>query len=242
MEKTLTFIAPDGKEYTIREQNGHDEDIISNVQDSKDNTSISKFIASVIVNPILTWQYIQENMGVATKYYICFKSRILTHGSTLIFKHKFLDGTMVEYEEDLSSWDNNLSKPIPQDAKEGSIVLYPNGAELTRNLTTPSGKKVVYSILTSEGESQTIGTPQESRSINDEFRCRGLKQILGEREITIQNFRDFTASDMRFLRKDLEANDINFTLTVPLVNPNPKAEVHIENISLFTVKEFFFPL
>ena len=47
--RTTSFKAPSGFSYTIREQNGEDEDILSNPRDAKDLTNLVKFISSLVM-------------------------------------------------------------------------------------------------------------------------------------------------------------------------------------------------
>ena len=44
--RTMEFIAPSGFKYVIREQNGEDEDILTNPKDARDLTNLIKFVAS----------------------------------------------------------------------------------------------------------------------------------------------------------------------------------------------------
>ena len=52
--RTLTFVAPSLNEYTIREQNGADEDILTNPVDIANLMNLSKFIAAIVVKTTAT--------------------------------------------------------------------------------------------------------------------------------------------------------------------------------------------
>ena len=52
--RTFEFIAPSGFSYTIREQNGEDEEILSNRADARNLMNITKFIASIVVSTDFT--------------------------------------------------------------------------------------------------------------------------------------------------------------------------------------------
>lgn len=52
--KKLTFKLPSGYEVTIREQNGEDDDILSNPVDAKTFMNISKFIAGIVTDTDIT--------------------------------------------------------------------------------------------------------------------------------------------------------------------------------------------
>lgn len=46
----VTFTAPSGYEYTIREQNGADDDILSNPSEASTLINISRFIAGIVID------------------------------------------------------------------------------------------------------------------------------------------------------------------------------------------------
>ena len=236
--RTLDVVAPDGVKYTIREQNGNDDDILSRVSDAKAHTSLSKFLAGIIVGPKLYgWEDIQENMGSATKYYLVLKSRIFTHGKEIQFKHTFQDGERFEFEEDLENFDDDLSSATRKKS-EIAIIPYPVPFQVMQEFTTTSGKHIRYKMSTSAVEAETIKIPKENSSKNDELRARGLTQIIDTREMVITNFRDFSSRDMREIWADINKKDVNFALITPIKHPGKNL---VEYISLLTVPEFFFP-
>ena len=239
--RELSFIAPDGINYTIREQNGNDDDVLSTLGDAQQNKSIDKFLAGIIIGPKrLSWEEIHTSMGVATKYYIVLKSRMFTHGNILLFKHTFQTGEQVEFEEDLSLYDRDLSKD--EEVKETPGITpvrkYPNGASILRQLTI-GNKKLLYKLQTSKAEAYMMNIPKENVSKNDELRARELTLIQDGREIKIENFRDFSASEMREIWKDIRANDVDFALVTKLQTADKKTT---EYVSLLTITEFFFPM
>ena len=50
--RTFGFIGPSGYKYQIREQNGADEDILSNLSDMKTLMNLTKFIAAIVVTTL----------------------------------------------------------------------------------------------------------------------------------------------------------------------------------------------
>jgi len=239
--RDLSFTGPDGVLYTIREQNGNDDDVLSTLGDAQQNKSIDKFLAGIIIGPKrFNWEEIHTNMGIATKYYIVLKSRMFTHGSQMIFKHTFRDGQVVEFEEDLSLYDRDLSQDIVVEDIPGitAIKKYPNGGSILRSLTI-GDKKLTYKLQTSKAEAYMMGIPKEQVSKNDELRARELTLVKDGREIKIENFRDFSASEMREIWKDIRSNDVDFALLTKLQTPDKKVT---EYVSLLTIPEFFFPV
>lgn len=47
--RTLVFTAPSGRLFEIREQNGEDEEIITNPVDSKNLMNLTKYISAIVV-------------------------------------------------------------------------------------------------------------------------------------------------------------------------------------------------
>ena len=52
--RTFRFTGPSGFEYEIREQNGADEDILSNLSDMKTLMNLTKFIAAIVIRLLLS--------------------------------------------------------------------------------------------------------------------------------------------------------------------------------------------
>lgn len=48
--RKLEFTVPSGYKYTIREQNGADDDILSNPVEAATLKNISRFIAAIVIN------------------------------------------------------------------------------------------------------------------------------------------------------------------------------------------------
>ena len=52
--RTLVFTAPSGRLFEIREQNGEDEEIITNPVDSKNLMNLTKYISAIVVKSFST--------------------------------------------------------------------------------------------------------------------------------------------------------------------------------------------
>ena len=109
--KKLTFKLPSGYEVTIREQNGEDDDILSNPVDAKTFMNISKFIAGIVTDTditatrLLTADDVQK-MPSLDRYTIMINSRIFSLGKTLEFRYDWegpAEGQVrtIDYEVDL---------------------------------------------------------------------------------------------------------------------------------------------
>jgi hypothetical protein len=247
---TLTVFMPSGFTVEIREQNGEDDDILSKYGDAIDGSALHNFLAGIIVNnslqpgtptqasDVLQWK-------VKDKYYLLLKSRMFSLGKDYYFKHTFQDGNTVEFEEDLSMYDWDLSNPKNPLPKEGDknyfkyrITPYINGLEKHRIITLSSNKKVRYEYLTGIGEKIMLGINETDLSKNDELRIRNLSlEVNGSFQI-IQQFKAFSTRDMAEIRRDMELNDTEFKLQVELKNPKNGV---LEIQSLASLGSFFFP-
>ena len=83
--RTFEFTTPSGHVVTIREQNGADDDILSNPADAATLMNLSKFVASIVVKSDytqsgrLTVDQVQ-NMPTLDRYCILINSRIFSLG------------------------------------------------------------------------------------------------------------------------------------------------------------------
>lgn len=105
--RTLDLVAPSGYKYTIREQNGADEDILSNPVDSKDLTNLAKFIAAIVVSTDFTKSgklTVEQSRAIPAldRNYILIKNRMFSMGDTVEFDYTFNDGTSYGFEQDLN--------------------------------------------------------------------------------------------------------------------------------------------
>lgn len=233
---------PDGSVFVIREQNGADDDVISKVGDNENNTALSKFLSNIIISPKMSWQQVQR-MKSACRYYLLLESRVFNFGGEFCFKHKFQDGTEVEFEEDLSTYIIDWDNYNPEDFTDKPFHCkpYPNKQEGTRLFKTSTGKELQYNYLNGEAEELAIKVGKSNIRKNDELRVRELsivdpKTKTGWRKI--ERFNEFSAKEMIEIRKDIRENDATFDMIVELKNPTNQA---IEYMPMIAFPEFFFP-
>lgn len=122
----LPISLPTGNWVIIREQNGDDDSIISNVALQKDASSINLFVAAIVAyspkakspNGILTLGEVLA-MTIRDKYVIIIKSRIFSMGKTLEFTYTWNDQPTnpVTYEEDLTRYIWDYTTPFPLTAE-----------------------------------------------------------------------------------------------------------------------------
>ena len=105
--RTCEFTAPSGFKYSIREQNGADEDILSNPMDSKNLMNLTKFIQAIVVdtdftpNRRLTVED-ADRIPLNDRYHIIFMSRIFSLGEEVEFEYNWgQNGGSVTYGQSL---------------------------------------------------------------------------------------------------------------------------------------------
>lgn len=232
--RTMEFIAPSGFKYVIREQNGEDEDILTNPKDARDLTNLIKFVASLVVDTNYTKSgkltlEDAKNMPLLDKYCILIQNNIFSLGGKLEFDHTFQDGSTFTFEQDLKElvFEDYTEFPTDEElnAKPDAVPYYPlmpNG-DITKIMgithTLSSGKEVKFDVMTSSSEQYILRLPEEKRTRNAELMARNLRlQVNGNWE-KVTNFRSFSMADMKELRKIISEVDPVFAGTVVLENP-----------------------
>ena len=106
--RTFRFTGPSGFEYEIREQNGADEDILSNLSDMKTLMNLTKFIAAIVIRTTATPNgklTVDDalNLPVNDRYAIIFNSRIFSLGEEVEFEYDWgkENGGKITYGQDL---------------------------------------------------------------------------------------------------------------------------------------------
>ena len=254
--KVEKFKSPSGYYFTIREQTGDDEDIISRMKDAKDGSSVNKFVSAIVVdndytdNSRLTESQV-ESLKLNDKYYILLKSRILSLGSDLTYTHK-CGNTLCEkendYEEDLNNFDCDLElvdTNMIDDKYPGIRVKpYKYGKDEFRELVLDSGKKLRYRYLDGKGEKRIINLNKDNITINQPLLSRDLSLFKDDSSsgsgqwVKIQRFDVFTSKEMQVIRRDVMENDKQFTIDSEVTCPHCN---HKEVISLILLPAFFFP-
>lgn len=255
MLQTTTFTAPSGIEYTIREQNGQDEEVLTNVAEAKKYMTINNFLQGIIEKTSkkegkLT---IQEVLDIPwlDRQCILFNSRVFSLGEILEFTYKWPKEngkgyTLFEYELDLNEYLFNYSKrdtitPEEIEAKPQAIPFYPVYPLPQNNLfifELSSGKKIRFKLLDGNAELFLIRLPIEEQSRNTEMIARSLElQVDGKWE-RVQNFSLFSVKDMRELRKHIAQVDPSFAPETEVANPSTEESL---TINIHSIPDFFFP-
>ena len=245
----MTFVAPSGFTYTIREQNGADDDILSNASTAKNLMNLSYFIAGIVietdatVSKKLTAQEALQ-LPVLDRYCILLNSRILSLGPVLEFTHDWgkENGGEVSYEQNLEEFlfdYSNLPSEEELNSRPDAIPFYPNGKNIKNiEFTLPSGKLIKFDILTGEAETRLMEMSIANRTKNQELVVRNICLKVGEEWQPISNFYAFSAREMTVLRKLVYANDPVWTGSTKIINPYNDEEQYI---NIMGIPGFFYP-
>lgn len=253
MEQTLlnhlfTFVAPSGSSYTIREQNGEDDDILSNPTTGKNLLNLSYFIASIVVDqnfyPKKGKLSVEDALKLPSndRYAILLNSRIHSIGNILEFNHDWEDkGGIIGYELDLEEFVFNKSiEDISEEElklKPEAIPLYPNKEfrDIPFNVGT---KELLFDVLTGESEQYMIELPLDKRTKNQELIARNLRLEINGKYERVTNFRSFSVKEMNAIRKHIMSLDPIFSGNTKINNPNTNESTYVNILSL---PDFFWP-
>ena len=247
--RTFEFFVPSGYRYEIREQNGEDEEILSNPMDLKDLMNFTKFIQTIVVHTDFTSSgrlTIQDTLRIPVndRYCILFQSRIFSLGETVEFAYKWDTGT-VEYEQDIRELlyddysEEGRSKLTEQylNEKPDAIPYYPEGKTFAFNFKLSTGKEISFNLLDGEGERRLITLPKEKQTRNSPLICRNLQLMVDGKWEKVQNFSGFTVKETHEIRKFVMSVDPTFEGAVDIENPTTK---EVLRYPIITAPGFFF--
>lgn len=248
--KTLTFTSPSGLTFTIREQNGNDDDILSNSGLAKDGSNITNFISSIVLESSLTGGgplsvATARNLLVRDRVFIMIMSRIHSIGDMLKFKYQWSDLPFpVEYEEDLNKYIWDYSKEFPLDTSDINYFKYRIQPYTERNYgshiyTLKSGKTISFNLMDGNGEKYLLALNEGSITVNEELKARSLhlKQE-DDRFMKVENFSFFTKSEMTEIHSLVNEIDPTYFPFTEITHPDNNSTV---NLPLFGINDFFYP-
>lgn len=244
---------PSGFNITIREQNGDDDDIISQITASKDGTAIPKFLAGIIIESenkpskkltyldILDWK-------IKDIYYALLVSRIHSLDNLIDFEYECINSNckrITRYEEDLDQFTQDFTLPAPTIDEPGyfkyRVTPYENGAESIGTLKLESGKEVEYTLLTGKGENLIINLEEDKLTKNQELISRYLRvrENPGDPFQTVGKFDIFSAKEMRAIRSEITKNDTPWLPYIECICPYCKTK---SLINMVQEPAFYYPL
>ena len=234
--RTHQFIAPSGFSYTIREENGEDEEILSNQADALNgNMNITKFIAAIVVDTDFTEHHrltVQDvlNLPFLDRYTIMLQNRIFSLGAVLDFQYKWPNmDEPVTYEQDLHELlFEDYSRPIPEEEKAAKPFAIPQDPdqELAKalhykgyELTLSSGKQIKLDWADGNAEYAISKLPVNKQTRNSSLIARNLQLKVGENWEKVQRFHLFSVRDMAEIQKAASRMDPTTNLMVEIDNP-----------------------
>lgn len=248
LNRKFTFVAPSGSSYTIREQNGEDDDILSNPSTSRNLLNLSHFISAIVVDQTFYPNggriSVEEALKLPSndRYAILLNSRIHSIGSDLEFVHNWGDnGGEVNYELDLNEFVfNKPAEEITEEelaSKPEAIPLYPEHKFVDIEFNV-GDKEFKFDLLTGEGEQYMIELPIDKRTKNQELISRNLMLKVNGKYEKITNFRMFSVREMNAIRREVLSRDPLFSGNTKIVNPTTNEYTYINVLSL---PDFFWP-
>lgn len=248
---TFTFTAPSGKQYTIREQNGQDEEILTNVGEANRFMNINNFLQGIIMNTSfkegkLSMQEVLD-IPYLDRQCILIQSRIFSLGEIMEFTYKWPapDGKTqeFEYEQDLNEFLFDYSNPegISEATlleKPHAIPFYPEGVEDYFYVSLPSGRSARFKPFNGESEIYVMKLSENARTRNSDMIARHLELEVDGKWERVFNFSLFSMKDMRELRKNINTFDPTPNTLTTINNPDTG---EVQEINIMALPYFFFP-
>ena len=241
---THTFTVPSGNIYTIREQNGADDDVLSNALEAKNLMNLSRFISGIVVASSLLPEghrltpEMAHKLPALDRYTIILESRIFSLGQIFEFSYKWpIPGTeqfkSVGYGQDLRELLFDYSRPEDlteelMEIKPNAIPFYPMG-NLTKDITLKltSGKQVQFDLLTAEGEALYANLPLNQQTKNASLMARNLRVLVDSKFELVRNFAFFSVKDMQEIRREVAKVDPIFLGTTSITNPDTGETIQV---------------
>lgn len=244
------LLLPSGSTAIIREQNGEDDALLSNVALAKDSSALNAFIKAVTVYLSTSSDPTKAptlddimSMPLNNKYFILIASRVFSLGEELEFQYNWGgDLPPVKYVENLNDFLWDYSKELPKPGEPGyfeeRIPPYKSNDPF-QTLILDDGREVRYKYLDSYGEKYLLKLPETERHINQQLLARDLSLRIDGQFIKVESFKNFSSRAMAKIRAHVSENDPEFSGLTTLENPYETGVS--QTISIIQVQDFFFP-
>lgn len=259
--RKMAFTLPSGYSCEIREQNGEDEEVLSNPANIKNFMNINEFIAGIVIHTDFTASgklLVQDVMKLPLldRAVILINSRIFSLGEELEFNYKWprpensKDQAEFTYTQNLKDYifEDYGVKPDDEElkAKPDAVPYYlleedtnnPGKVKLTdHKFTLSSGKEIMWDVATVESEQYLMKLGLDNISRNKDLIARNLRLNVDGNWEKVQNFKLFSVRDMAEMRKEILASDPSFMGTTDIEDPITHSKTQI---SILTVPTFFY--
>lgn len=255
------FTLPSGYTCEIREQNGEDEEILSNPSSIKNFMNINEFIAGIVTHTDFTASgklLVQDvlNLPLLDRAVILINSRIFSIGEELEFNYKWprpensKDQAEFTYTQDLNEYifDDYSKQPTDEEleAKPDAVPYYfvpedenNKGKVKLKDLTftLSSGKEIMWDVATAASEQYLMKLGMENISRNKDLIARNLRLKVDGNWEKVQNFKLFSVKDMAEMRKEISTLDPAFMGTTEIEDPITH---NTTQVSILAVPTFFY--
>lgn len=245
------LVSPSGFSFVIREQNGNDDDVLSNGAGALDGTSAANFLSGIVVKTDYTStsklsQGEAMSLKLCDKYFLVIASRIFSIGQSLKFEYEWPDlSTAVSYEEDLGLyiWDygdtkNKFPEEGHKEYQEFRIAPHPHGKNKELEFSTSTNKVMKFTFSNSYSEQFLGSLSKEKQSKNNELKSRKLSQKIQDRWVEVESFRNYTTTEMREIRNAVFDADPILEVYSEIEHPNSKAT---QFLPILGQPDFFYP-
>ena len=250
--QTLKFTLPSGYWVKIREQNGNDDDILSNRVNAKDMTNFNMFLTSLIIDTNLPFSNNGRlnldninNLLIRDKYYIIIRSRIHSIGNILKIEFDWGEklGGKIQYEEDLERyiWDYENEFPEVGNDLYDKEKIEPYILEdpyVEQNITLKSGKNLKFKLYNGYSEVIELLLPESELTRNSSIKARHLQELVGDKWLNVENFSNFKPKEMVELKGLIKLVDPPFRAMTELKNPNTD---EVFEYPILSSVDFFYP-
>lgn len=236
---------PTGKRYIIREQNGYDDEVLSQVTSVDDADVINRFMANIILKDSEGNTVYHEDvlkMPLRDKYTLLIQSRIFSLGAELKFEYDW--GTNVppqSYTDDLTQyvWDDyNSPFPAPGSPMYFKYRMPPYAPSVIEGVEFEvDGLKMKFNLLDGKGETYLLKLQAGNQNINQELIARNLS-VYKEGWVKVVNFAGFTARQMSHIRAKIKQFDERIEVLTLIDHPFSGQTIEIP---LIGIRDFFFP-
>lgn len=254
--RTSKTMTPSGRIFIVREQNGNDDDILSNPTTNSNLSNYDNFLVAILVAEVIneveipvTLQSV-ENFLINDRTHLLMFSRIHTLGSEMKFTWNWGDlpinegGGKFHYAEDLKPYLHNYTEEFPKEGEEGyfkyKIPAYCEGAYGKFEILTKSGKKLRFNLWNRQSEKLTLSLLPEQMTKNSELLARNLEIDMDNKWERVSNFSMFTKLDMIEIHAKVnEIDNSTYMAISEITHPHTK---EIVKYPILASTDFFFPL
>jgi hypothetical protein len=249
--KTKEVTVASGRKFIIREQNGNDDDILSNPTTASDSSNIDYYLLAIIIKEVLEDGKTSkltladvEKFLIRDRVSLLMESRIFSIGNLLRFAYTWKEGeSPTHYVEDLNNYVWDYEKPFPQKGEEGyqeyRIPPYQEGAYSIFEITLETGKVFRFNLMDRLGEKKLLKLPESQVTKNAELIARNLELQTGPNSWTpVLNFSPFTKKEMVELHNAIRELDKPYQAFTSIENPKTKETILYP---ILAYSDFFFP-